>query len=375
MPRRKGRNCKSRIPLGTTSSVSGDQGHSESISPSFSSDQGHSESIQVDPSDLGSIDPSLYSPPRSSPPLQNHGACGTEDSMALSGLGIRDPFRQRLVKWYKGGKPGSFKRSSKVNERQGAANQSPDNANEFTLTTEEGGTLLRKLDREIRWHSFLYHSNIFAKEIIDSIYGANGDVDSGYFIAARTKVHDNIKSNKSRMLKRVKQHVATLMSEDMLLKDQIDPSVLLPYFARKFNESNFLFCWYYMDGYLDVDRSSPMGVYFMKNHYANICTQVKIATDTENVLPHAHQRLLEFYDELPLAKEYYDVERCDFAELTERYRGQKGSKRKPAHCLAEMYQAIGPPPSKRTATPRPTPRGECEGEEGEDFTGDWSLPI
>jgi hypothetical protein len=55
------------------------------------------------------------------------------------------------------------------------------------------------------------------------------------------------------------------MSEDMLLKDQIDPSVLLPYFARKFNVLNFLFCWYYMDGYLDMDRSSPMGIYFMKS--------------------------------------------------------------------------------------------------------------
>ena len=152
----------------------------------------------------------------------------------------------------------------------------------------------------------------------------------------------------------------------MLLKDQIDPSVLLPYFARKFNVLNFLFCWYYMDGYLDMDSSSPMGIYFMKSrlsflmvvfvdfiHYANICTQVKIAADTENVLPHAHQRLLEFYDELPLTKEYYDVER-----LTKRYRGQIVLKRKPAHCLAEMYQAIGPPPSKCTATPWPTPRGE-----------------
>jgi hypothetical protein len=129
--------------------------------------------------------------------------------MALSGLRIRDPLRQRLVKWYKSGKPGSFKRSSKGNERQGngepsAASQSPDNANEFTLTTEEAGTFLRKLDREIRWHSFLYHSNLFAKEIIDSIYGTNGGVDGGHFIAARTKVIDNIKSNKSRMLKRVK---------------------------------------------------------------------------------------------------------------------------------------------------------------------------
>jgi hypothetical protein len=39
--------------------------------------------------------------------------------VAQTGLIIRDPFRQRLVKWYKGGKPGSFKHSSKVNERQG----------------------------------------------------------------------------------------------------------------------------------------------------------------------------------------------------------------------------------------------------------------
>lgn len=48
-------------------------------------------------------------------------------------------------------------------------------------------------------------------------------------------------------------------------------------------------------------------VNFILDHYANICTQVKIAADTENVLPHAHQRLLEFYDELPLAKMSNDV--------------------------------------------------------------------
>jgi len=63
------------------------------------------------------------------------------------------------------------------------------------------------------------------------------------------------------------------------------------------------------------------------------------------------------------------------AELTERYRRQRVSKRKPAHCLADMYQDIGPPPSRRTAAPRPTPRSECEGEEGEDLTDGWLLPI
>ena len=117
----------------------------------------------------------------------------------------------------------------------------------------------------------------------------------------------------------------------------------MPLFAKKFNTSNFLFCWYYVDGYLDVDNSSPMGVYFMQkvvfvgfilDHYANLCTQVKIATDTEDVLPHTYQRLLEFY-ELPLAKST-TMSSDAILELTERCHGQRVSKRKPVHYLADV---------------------------------------
>jgi len=54
----------------------------------------------------------------------------------------------------------------------------------------------------------------------------------------------------------------------------------------------------HVDSYLDVDNSSPMGLYFIKNQYDNLCTQVKIAMDTEDILSHVHQRLLDFYDEL-----------------------------------------------------------------------------
>lgn len=115
---------------------------------------------------------------------------------------------------------------------------------------------------------------------------------------------------------------------------------------------------------------------FILDQYANLCTQVKIAMDTEDILPHVHQRLLDFYDELPLAKDYYGVERSNFAELADRYRGQRVLKRKPAHCLSVMYQTIGPPPPKRVATAQPTtPHDEWEvEEERRDSTGDFPLP-
>lgn len=52
-----------------------------------------------------------------------------------------------------------------------------------------------------------------------------------------------------------------LVAEDILLKDQQEPNVLLSDFTNKFNA---LSCVGTMDDYLDVHNSSPMGLYFMK---------------------------------------------------------------------------------------------------------------
>jgi hypothetical protein len=40
---------------------------------------------------------------------------------------------------------------------------------------------------------------------------------------------------------------------------------LTGFFNDLFNSSNFLKCWYYMDGYIDVDKSTELGKYFMRS--------------------------------------------------------------------------------------------------------------
>jgi hypothetical protein len=46
--------------------------------------------------------------------------------------------------------------------------------------------------------------------------------------------------------------------------------------------------------------------------YANLCTQTKKYLDDKNTVPHARETLLKFHDELPMAKEYWDVTQDDF---------------------------------------------------------------
>jgi hypothetical protein len=79
---------------------------------------------------------------------------------------------------------------------------------ELTLTDEQNETLLRKLDRMIHWHSFLYHSNIHAHDMIVELYGPKV-IDTAYYVAARTKIYDNIKSYKHRMLARVEVSISS----------------------------------------------------------------------------------------------------------------------------------------------------------------------
>jgi hypothetical protein len=48
--------------------------------------------------------------------------------------------------------------------------------------------LYRKLNAEIRWDSFNYHSNKFADHIIRRVYGMDIDSQSDVYLAARVRV-------------------------------------------------------------------------------------------------------------------------------------------------------------------------------------------
>ena len=50
-----------------------------------------------------------------------------------------------------------------------------------------------------------------------------------------------------------------------MLKDFTSENLLRQFFAPKFNAINFLNCWHYMEQYVDVERSSALGQFYMKS--------------------------------------------------------------------------------------------------------------
>ena len=50
-----------------------------------------------------------------------------------------------------------------------------------------------------------------------------------------------------------------------LLRGQTDKAALFTFFSKSFNATNFNFCWYYMNGYIDIDNSTDLGIYYMRS--------------------------------------------------------------------------------------------------------------
>jgi hypothetical protein len=55
------------------------------------------------------------------------------------------------------------------------------------LTTEELNTAIRRLDRAVRWNTFLVHVNLNAHDVIDRVTNRPIDVDSFEFMQLRSK--------------------------------------------------------------------------------------------------------------------------------------------------------------------------------------------
>jgi hypothetical protein len=91
----------------------------------------------------------------------------------------------------------------------------PDDAEAAAAAANEQ-TKVRQLDHAIRWMVLCYHSNKFAKSIVKKVYGNDIDPDSVEYTSARTKVYDNVRAYKSKMLNNMV--VSSCLSEDILLR-------------------------------------------------------------------------------------------------------------------------------------------------------------
>ena len=68
----------------------------------------------------------------------------------------------------------------------------------------ENSKKIRALNRIIKWNIFLYFINDLWIEILQKIYDKKINIDSYETIQTKTKIFDNVKIYKSKMLKRMK---------------------------------------------------------------------------------------------------------------------------------------------------------------------------
>lgn len=238
------------------------------------------------------------------------------------------------------------------------------------LTKEELDTAIRRLDRAVRWNTFLVHVNLNAHDVINSITPHPIDTDSYDFTQLRCKFADNVRSFKNKTLERFLAHVRELIKQETWLKDASDAG-FKDRLGSKFNHQNWAFCYYYMKEYVDFEACSDLGKWYMENMYVNLGLEAKRflnAGETKD----AREKLLLAYDALALNEAFDDIDKDDFVEVTERYRHNQKRKKRDFEEVHDRFSVTRAPPKKACVAQTPqngndgggngvTPRGGASG--------------
>lgn len=99
--------------------------------------------------------------------------------------------------------------------------------------------------------------HLYMASTLHQVYGDDIDADSYEYITGRTKIFDNIKAYKNRVLSRmevspwrksqenhansIQTHVKELKKQHPLLQDYTTDNLLHPFFTSTYNATNFLY--------------------------------------------------------------------------------------------------------------------------------------
>lgn len=83
--------------------------------------------------------------------------------------------------------------------------------------------------------------------------------------------------------------------------------------------------------------------------YVGLAVETKVYLDAEiygRGKKDSREHLLAFYDQLPSADDFRNVDKSDFHEVIRRVKDQKRRKKRDLSVLHQSYVSIGPPPPK-----------------------------
>ncbi|KAI0550500.1 hypothetical protein F4679DRAFT_583466 [Xylaria curta] len=214
----------------------------------------------------------------------------------------------------------------------------------------------RKLSRASRWQIFLYHRHLPAVEA-DTIKSVYGDIEptSHEYINARQRLVDDQKNFKAHLLadmaKLLEKH-AEQPENKVLLDLDVEPSParLRALAHSAWSPENFFQVWKYIKGYVDYEKSTPLGQYYMKHMFQGLALEVakwlRVKGNEAEGLAR-RQEVHNFYRAMPKKAEFSAVSKDCFYEVFEHQRNQKRQKKDDEAAIAaahERFEIDEPPP-------------------------------
>ena len=134
-------------------------------------------------------------------------------------------------------------------------------------------SILRRVARDARWNAFLFHGSYYWADILSQYFLPPGQSkdnlpgDDEEVLRLKTKVLDTIRNLKSDTLKKFTTHVTQAMVDhpELATIDLTIPSVGKNFFIDNiWSERNFEYIWFWMQGYVDIGKSSELAKYYNK---------------------------------------------------------------------------------------------------------------
>ncbi|KAF1814104.1 hypothetical protein P152DRAFT_107712 [Eremomyces bilateralis CBS 781.70] len=214
----------------------------------------------------------------------------------------------------------------------------------------------KKFGRETRWSWFLNHDTDAYPSLIRKVYGqdfpAEMTADSALWRRAKQVFKDQVKTFKAQTIEKMRDWLEQNVLLNQVLS-RLDSAGVALHLGEKFSSEDFLNVWYYMKGYLDVDKSSQLGEFYCKSMFMSLGSFVWGIVRAERIektgSETAKSKLHKAWYSMCLAEPFEDVDRECFKELFNISSGQRDpTPRQNDATLATMsFALIAPPPHPR----------------------------
>ncbi|KAI9761119.1 MAG: hypothetical protein M1835_008226 [Candelina submexicana] len=151
-----------------------------------------------------------------------------------------------------------------------------------------------------RWMYLPHFSNKNWDAVTADVYPSSIGPDSEPIKQARQKIIDNVRNWQCRMIKLMREH----------------------WFESKFTKENFIHVFFFLRGYIYMDKTTPTGMWYLRSIYANLAAKIKLHLDWEqngqNGFKHSDKELHRWIKVMSTHKEFQRVNKKCFKEKFER---------------------------------------------------------